>query len=125
MSEHHSTSFDYFDLHVEVTDDGDVRVKLAFPEAVKSIGMTWDELREVIDFAAVHYLEVSPQQAGNIVSRLYREGFVYRSKAGHGYRYELAFPPPLPYHYFDRSPIKLEGEAAERAVEILTRRGKL
>ena len=56
MSEHHSRSFEYFDLHVEVTDDGDVMVELRFPEAVPSIGLPWDELHEVLDFVAIHGL---------------------------------------------------------------------
>jgi len=71
------------------------------------------------------YLEVSVAQAGNITRQLYTEGFLRREKAGRSYRWFPAFPAPSPFHYHDRSPIRVEGEAAERAIEILTRRGKL
>lgn len=49
MAERHTVEFDYFDLNIEVTDEGAVNVKLTFPEAVSSIGMDYDTFREVID----------------------------------------------------------------------------
>lgn len=49
MPEKHIVGFDYFDLEVEVADEGDVRIALLFPEAVPSIGMSYDDFREVID----------------------------------------------------------------------------
>ena len=56
MSEKHSKSFEYFDLHVDVTDEGDVRIELAFPEPFSTLALHWDDLREMLDFAAVHGL---------------------------------------------------------------------
>lgn len=49
MPEMHTVGFDYFDLDVEVTDEGSVKIELRFPEAVPSIGMDYDDFREVID----------------------------------------------------------------------------
>lgn len=73
------------------------------------------------------YLEVSEAQAGNITRALYQEGWLHREKAGKSYRWFPAFRFPFSvYRYHrDRMPIELSGEAAERAIEILTRRGKL
>lgn len=56
MSEHHTKSFEYFDLHVIVNDEGDSEIRLDFPEPFPSLALHWDDLREVIDFAAVHAL---------------------------------------------------------------------
>ena len=59
MPERHTTSFEYFDLAVEVSDDGDVTVELtAAGDGVGHIKMDWDDLREVIDFAGVHGLKM-------------------------------------------------------------------
>lgn len=54
MSEKHSTTFEYFDLHVDVNDEGNAEIRIAFPERVSYLAMTWDDLREVVDFAAQH-----------------------------------------------------------------------
>ena len=68
-------------------------------------------------------LGCSEQQAGNITRKLYDEGFLRRDKAtGRGFRWSPAFV--FPFSLRDRLPVVLEGEAAERAIEILTRRGK-
>lgn len=73
------------------------------------------------------YLDISPQHAGNVAGQLHREGFLHRERAGgRQYRWFPAFPAPLPYHYFDRQYAdEITGEAAERALEILRRRGKV
>ena len=68
-------------------------------------------------------LRVSVMQAGNVTRKLYDEGFLRREKAGRSYRWSLAFATPFSLR--DRIPIVLTGAAAERAVEILTRRGKV
>lgn len=68
-------------------------------------------------------LSVSVTQAGNVGRDLFKEGFIVREKVGRQYRYMPAFPPPLPWRYFDHSPVVLTGEAAEYAAEILERRG--
>jgi hypothetical protein len=72
-------------------------------------------------------LEVSPQHAGNLAAALYREGFLRRERAGgRQYRWFPAFQTPLPYHYFDRSPVEITDPAMVAHVEgILQRRGKL
>jgi DNA-binding IclR family transcriptional regulator len=67
-------------------------------------------------------LNVSEAQAGNITRKLYDEGFLSRDQAGRSYRWRPAFP--FPFTLRDRLPIVLSGEAAERALEILARRGK-
>jgi len=54
--EKHTWASDYFDLDVEVTDEGDVGITFRFPEAVESIAMEWDDLREVIEFVGKHGL---------------------------------------------------------------------
>lgn len=67
-------------------------------------------------------LNVSVTQAGNVTRKLYDEGFVSRDKAGHSYRWRPGFE--FPFTLRDRLPIVLSGEAAERAAEILERRGR-
>jgi len=49
VSEKHTITFDYFDLDVTVSDEGDVNVVLRFPEPFESITMDYDTFREVID----------------------------------------------------------------------------
>lgn len=49
MPEKHTVGFDYFDLDIDVTDEGSVVIALRFPEAVPSIGMDYEDFREVID----------------------------------------------------------------------------
>lgn len=68
-------------------------------------------------------LNISVSAAANLARILFKEGFIVREKDGRSYRYRPAFPPPLPWHYFDHSPVVLTGEAAEYAAEILERRG--
>jgi hypothetical protein len=57
MAERHTTSFDYFDLRVDVADDGTVRVEFsAADEGLGRISMDWDDLREALDFIGKHGL---------------------------------------------------------------------
>ena len=49
MPEKHTIGFDYYDLNIEVADEGAVRIEFAFPEPVSSIAMDFDEFREVIE----------------------------------------------------------------------------
>lgn len=49
MPEKHTVGFDYFDLIIDVTDEGAVRIEFAFPEPVPSIGMDYDDFREVLE----------------------------------------------------------------------------
>lgn len=59
MAERHSDSFDYFDLNVDVTDDGDVKIEfVAVDKGVGRIAMEWDTLREVLDFVGKHGLSM-------------------------------------------------------------------
>jgi hypothetical protein len=60
MPDRHTTSFDYFDLTVDVTDDGSVEVEFAAADkGVGRIRMSWDDLREVIDFVGKHGLNMT------------------------------------------------------------------
>ncbi len=55
MEERHTKSFEYFDLEITLSD-GDAEIVMRFPERVSSIGMVWDDVREILDFAAQHAL---------------------------------------------------------------------
>jgi hypothetical protein len=56
--EKHEKSFEEFDLRVEINDEGDVWI--TFHDSTKMLlGMTWDDLREVLDFAATHGLKMT------------------------------------------------------------------
>jgi hypothetical protein len=56
MPELHSTSFEEFDFEVTVQDDGSVNVYLKSVAPTRNLGMTWDELCELVHFAAIHGL---------------------------------------------------------------------
>jgi hypothetical protein len=56
MSETHTKAFDYFDLTARITDDGDVFVAFVFPEPNAEFEISWDEMREVIEFVGIHGL---------------------------------------------------------------------
>lgn len=59
VAEKHTTSFDYFDLTVEVDDEGHVQVGLvALGDTPDRIAMDYDTFREVIDFVSVHGLKL-------------------------------------------------------------------
>lgn len=58
--EKHTMSFDYFDLTVEVSDDGDIEVEFTAVEAgAGRLRMPWDTFREVIDFTARHGMGIN------------------------------------------------------------------
>lgn len=68
MPDKHSTSFDYFDLNVEVTDEGSVNIEFVSVEkGVGRIAMEWDTLREVIEFVGKHGLDIDNPWFGEYV----------------------------------------------------------
>lgn len=59
MPDKHTTSFDYFDLIVDVADDGQVEVEfIAVDRGAGRIRMQWDTLREALDFIGEHGLKI-------------------------------------------------------------------
>jgi hypothetical protein len=55
-AEEHVKAFEEFDLHVQTTNEGESFYTLRFPEATKTLALHWDDIRELLDFAAVHGL---------------------------------------------------------------------
>ena len=58
MSSRHTTPFEYYDLVVDVDDEGHVSVTYKFPERVGSIEIPWDEYREGLNFIGEHGLKI-------------------------------------------------------------------
>lgn len=52
----HELKFDPCDVVVTVSDEGSVWVELKGPGPDNSIGMDWDDFREILDFVCVHGL---------------------------------------------------------------------
>lgn len=56
MPETYSKTYDYFDLRVHASDDGDVVVEFVQigDEAVKSMKIDWNEFEDLIEFVYIH-----------------------------------------------------------------------
>jgi hypothetical protein len=68
---------------------------------------------------------ITHQHVGNMLKHLYDVGFLTREQQARPHVFAWLHEPPLPLHYFDRSPITLTGEAAEYAAGLLQRRETL
>jgi hypothetical protein len=55
-SEVHRKAYEDFDLVVSLDDEGDAEIEILFHDATTRLPMHWDDLRDIIDFAAIHAL---------------------------------------------------------------------
>jgi hypothetical protein len=57
MNERHEKAFGQFDMRLSVEADGDMWISFCIDNKCV-LTMTWEELREILDFAAVHGLKM-------------------------------------------------------------------